>query len=151
MIENKKGETRLGFAVLLKFFQNEARFYFRSNNDVHRPVILALELIKKYNQTGMHYFPLTDEIPINGVIRNNYKEIIIEKDEKGQERVNRINYEISVLQMLRDKLRCKEIWASGANRYRNPDEDLPVEGSHFQRATYGGAWYHLGHRVLRQT
>lgn len=39
---------------------------FRSNNDVHRPVILALELIKKYTQTGMHYFPLTDEIPING-------------------------------------------------------------------------------------
>ncbi|MNI67206.1 hypothetical protein D3C73_1228250 [compost metagenome] len=55
---------------------------------------------------GMHYFPLTDEIPINGVIRTNYKEIIIEKDEKGQERVNRINYEISALQMLRDKLRC---------------------------------------------
>lgn len=100
---------------------------FRSNNDVHRPVILALELIKKYTQTGMHYFPLTDEIPINGVIRNNYKEIIIEKDEKGQERVNRINYEISALQMLRDKLRCKEIWVFGANRYRNPDEDLPAD------------------------
>ncbi|WP_240422131.1 Tn3 family transposase [Paenibacillus periandrae] len=100
---------------------------FRSNNDVHRPVILALELIKKYTQTGMHYFPLGDEIPINGVIRNNYKEIIIEKDEKGQERVNRINYEISALQMLRDKLRCKEIWVFGANRYRNPDEDLPVD------------------------
>ena len=100
---------------------------FRSNNDVHRPVILALELIKKYTQTGMHYFPLTDKIPINGVIRNNYKEIIIEKDEKGQERVNRINYEISALQMLRDKLRCKEIWVFGANRYRNPDEDLPAD------------------------
>lgn len=27
----------------------------------------------------------------------------------------------------RDKLRCKEIWVSGANRYRNPDEDLPVD------------------------
>ncbi len=100
---------------------------FRSNNDVHRPVILALELIKKYTQTGMHYFLVNDEIPINGVIRNNYKEIIIEKDEKGQERVNRINYEISALQMLRDKLRCKEIWVSGANRYRNPDEDLPAD------------------------
>jgi hypothetical protein len=31
---------------------------FRSNNEVHRPVVRALELIKKYNQTGMHYFPL---------------------------------------------------------------------------------------------
>ncbi|MDP1512066.1 hypothetical protein Q8I65_17965 [Paenibacillus ottowii] len=26
LIENKTGETRIGFAVLLKFFQNEARF-----------------------------------------------------------------------------------------------------------------------------
>lgn len=100
---------------------------FRSNNDVHRPVIRALELIKKYAETGMHYFPFTDDIPIDGVIRTTYKEIIIEKDEKGQERINRINYEISALQMLRDKLRCKEIWVAGANRYRNPDEDLPAD------------------------
>jgi TnpA family transposase len=28
---------------------------------------------------------------------------------------------------LRDKLRCKEIWVQGANRYRNPDEDLPTD------------------------
>ena len=26
---------------------------------------------------------------------------------------------------MRDKLRCKEIWTVGANRYRNPDDDLP--------------------------
>ena len=98
---------------------------FKSNNDVHRPLILALELIKKHADTGVHYFPLTDNIPTKGVIRNNYREIIIEKDEKGQERINRINYEISALQMLRDKLRCKEIWVAVANRYPNPDEDLP--------------------------
>lgn len=83
---------------------------FRSNNEVHRPVIRALESIKKYANTGHHYFPLANDIPIDGVIRTAYKEIIIEKDDKGQERINRINYEISALQMLRDKLRCKEIW-----------------------------------------
>lgn len=100
---------------------------FRSNNEVHRPVIRALELIKKYANTGLHYFPLANDIPIDGVIRTAYKEIIIEKDDKGQERINRINYEISALQMLRDKLRCKEIWVPGSNRYRNPDEDLPSD------------------------
>lgn len=31
------------------------------------------------------------------------------------------------MQILRDKLRCKEIWVAGANRYRNPDEDLPTD------------------------
>lgn len=100
---------------------------FRSSNEVHRPVIEALALIKRYTNTGMHYFPLTENIPIDGVIRTTYKDIIIEKDDKGQERISRINYEISALQMLRDKLRCKEIWVTGANRYRNPDEDLPAD------------------------
>ncbi|KXG43558.1 Tn3 family transposase [Tepidibacillus decaturensis] len=100
---------------------------FRSNNEVHRPVIEALELIKKYANTGLHYFSMTDNIPNDGVIRSVNKDIIIEKDDKGQERINRINYEISALQALRDKLRCKEIWVVGANRYRNPDEDLPAD------------------------
>lgn len=30
-----------------------------------------------------------------------------------------------VLQALRDGLRCKEIWVVHADRYRNPDDDLP--------------------------
>ncbi|WP_223070530.1 DUF4158 domain-containing protein [Paenibacillus caui] len=98
---------------------------FRSNNDIHRPVIRALELIKKYAETGLHYFPITEDIPIDGVIRAGYKDIVLEKDDKGQDRINRINYEISALQALRDKLRCKEVWVEGSSRYRNPDEDLP--------------------------
>nr|WP_286198088.1 hypothetical protein [Bacillus sp. ISL-34] len=55
------------------------------------------------------------------------KDIIIEKDTRGIERVNKINYEIAVLQALRTQLHCKEIWIDGANRYRNPDEDLPQD------------------------
>ena len=42
-------------------------------------------------------------------------------------RVNRVNYEICVLTALRERLRCKEIWAVGADRYRNPDDDLPQD------------------------
>lgn len=100
---------------------------FCSNNDVHRPVIKALELIKKYTGISSHYFADTEDIPIDGVIRPKVKELVLEKDEKGQEHINRINYEIITLQALRDKLRCKEIWVTGANRYRNPDEDLPTD------------------------
>ncbi|OMF74484.1 hypothetical protein BK145_24175 [Paenibacillus peoriae] len=101
--------------------------YFRSNNEVHRPVIRALELIQKYVDSGLHYFPVSEDTPIEGVIRSVNREIVVEKDDKDQERINRINYEISALQALRDKLRCKEIWVVGANRYRNPDEDLPAD------------------------
>ena len=98
---------------------------FRSNNESHKPVIRALDIVKKYADTSQRYLTLSEDIPLDGVVPAAYKEIVVEKDEKGKERINRMNYEICVLQALRDKLRCKEIWAVGAYRYRNPDDDLP--------------------------
>ncbi len=100
---------------------------FRSNNDLHKPVIKALELIKMYTPVSARYFSNENEIPIDGVVRAGMRETVIEKDDNGKDRINRINYEIVVLQALRDKLRCKEIWVKGANQYRNPDEDLPSD------------------------
>jgi len=47
----------------------------------------------------------------------------------GNKRVNRINYESCVLQTLRDKLGCKEIWVVGANRFRNPDDPMTTPRS----------------------
>jgi hypothetical protein len=51
---------------------------------------------------------------------------VIEDGPDGEKRVNRINYEICVLQSLREQARCKEVWIAGAERFRNPDRDLPV-------------------------
>ena len=51
----------------------------------------------------------------------------MEKDAVGRDRINRVTYEVAVLEALREQLRCKEIWVVGANRYRNPDEDLPPD------------------------
>lgn len=100
---------------------------FRSNNEVHRPVIQALELLKKYADSKQSYYDAGEDIPIEGVLRSGWQEIILENNSDGEIKVNRINYELSVLQALREKLRCKEIWVVGANRYRNPEEDLPVD------------------------
>jgi TnpA family transposase len=60
----------------------------------------------------------------------------MEKDTKGKERINRINYEIVVLQTLRERLRCKEIWVVGANRYRNPELDLSTDFEQHREAYY---------------
>ena len=57
---------------------------------------------------------------------------------RGEIRVNRINYEISALHSLREGLRCKAIWVVGADRFRNPDEDLPADFD-TQRTTYYAA------------
>lgn len=100
---------------------------FRSNNNMHRPVISALELLKKYTGSPQHYYAPEDEVLIDGVLKSSWRDLIVEVDSDGQERVNRVNYEISVLQALRDKLRSKEIWVVGAKRYCNPEEDLPKD------------------------
>ncbi|HDR6319023.1 TPA: Tn3 family transposase [Bacillus thuringiensis] len=100
---------------------------FRSNNQFHQPIIEAIQLIREYGESGQRYFAAGDEVPIEGVIQPKWKDVIVETDSKGIERVNRINYEIAVIQSLRTRLRCKEIWIEGADRYRNPDEDLPQD------------------------
>ena len=61
------------------------------------------------------------------VVRGLWHDAVVEKDGAGRNRVNRITYKIAVLEALREQLRCKEIWVVGANRYRNPDQDLPAD------------------------
>ena len=93
---------------------------FRSNNQRHRPAIQALDLVKRYAGTKGRTFPVEVEVPLDGVVRGLWREAVTEKDAQGRQRVNRITYEICVLEALREQLRCKEIWVTGANRYRTP-------------------------------
>ncbi|CAE6866812.1 hypothetical protein R75461_08328 [Paraburkholderia nemoris] len=113
---------------------------FRSNNEAHRPVIDALNLLRQHRDSRQQYFAI-DEVPIKGVIRDKWGEIVIDEDKGGKERINRINYEICVLQSLRERLQCKEIWVFGAERYRNPDDDLPTDFGERREAYYEA----LGH------
>jgi TnpA family transposase len=104
-----------------------AALEFRSNNDRHRPVMEALDLLKRFAESKVRTFPSAEDVPLDGVVRGLWREAVMEKAAAGQDRVNRITYEIAVLEALRERLRCKEIWVVGANRYRNPDEDLPAD------------------------
>ncbi|WP_034999156.1 Tn3 family transposase [Beijerinckia mobilis] len=100
---------------------------FRSNNEHHRPVIEALELLKRFSNSKLHSFPQEETVPVDGVVRGLWRDAVIETEVDGRQRINRITYEICVLEALRDKLRCKEVWVVGADRYRNPDDDLPTD------------------------
>ncbi len=42
-------------------------------------------------------------------------------------RVERIPYELCVLKALREAIRRREVYVAGANRWRNPEEDLPAD------------------------
>ena len=73
---------------------------FHSNNAIHRPVIRALRLLKAHTESRARYYPLEEDVPIEGVVRPGWQEIIVERDKEGNERVNRVNYEICALQAL---------------------------------------------------
>jgi TnpA family transposase len=108
---------------------------FRSNNGAHRPLLDALDAIRRAEGEGRQYFR-ADEVAVEGVIRPKWRDIVLEDAPDGGQRVNRINYEICVLQTLRERLRCKEVWVAGANRFRNPDEDLPADFAGRRAACY---------------
>jgi TnpA family transposase len=103
---------------------------FRSNNTVHRPLIEALELLKKYtdSEADQLFYPADEQVPLTGVVKGNWLDVVVHKSEQHKrKRINRIFYEMCVLETLREQLRCKEIWVEGAGRYRNPDQDVPAD------------------------
>ena len=109
---------------------------FRSNNQIHRPIIEALELLKKYTDSRERYYDESETVPLDGIVKNNLSDVILETHNSGNIKINRINYELAVLQALRDGLRCKEIWVVGASRYRNPEQDLPTDFEQHKKIYY---------------
>ena len=112
---------------------------FRCNNEVHRPVMQALELLATYRNRPTTRIPLTEEVPLKGVVKEAWQDLVL--DDKTGGHVNRISYELCVLGTLREKVRCKEVWVEGAARFCNPDEDLPHDFD-VKRAAYYDALAH---------
>jgi TnpA family transposase len=94
---------------------------FRSNNSVHRPVLDALAWIRRARREGRRVLTLGGDVPVEGVIPVKWRDFVIAADG----RINLIDYELCVLKALRERIRAKEIWVVGAERHRNPDDDLP--------------------------
>ena len=99
---------------------------FRTNSSNAQPLLVALATLAAPSERKPH-FHTEGEVPVKGVIRPKWRAIVLEAGPAGAVRINRINYEICVLQTLRDKLRTKEIWIEGAKRYCDPDQDLPAD------------------------
>ena len=72
--------------ILLKLLE------FRSNNKIHRPVIEALELLKKYTDSRERYYDESETVPLDGIVKNNWSDIILETNPEGKSKINRINY-----------------------------------------------------------
>ncbi len=123
---------RTGLIKLLEVLE------FRSNNTTHRPVLDALELIRRHASVGnLSYYPADQHVPTHRGLSGDWAPLVYRRDGQGRARVVRMVYEVATFQALREQLRCKEIWVAGADRWRNPAEDLPADfedrrGEHYQ-------------------
>ncbi|MDQ3429488.1 MAG: DUF4158 domain-containing protein [Actinomycetota bacterium] len=116
-----------------------AALSFRSNNAAYRPVMEALEILSRYvgRDRVRHYDP-AETVAIEGVVPAEWRGAVV--DERGG-RIERIPYELCALIALRDAIRRREVWVSGAGRWRNPEEDLPKDFEENRDVHYGS----LGH------
>lgn len=108
---------------------------FRSNNRRHQPVIKALDWLRATRQDKQRQFALDSKPPLKGIVSAQWEELVLEEDQSGALQVHRIPYELCALEALRERLRCREIWVVGAERFGNPDTDLPPDFE-ANRATY---------------
>jgi hypothetical protein len=97
----------------------------RSNNAGHRPVIEALELLRRYapRPGTVRFYDAGEDVPLDGVVPAEWREAVVD----AQGRVERIPYELCVLRALRDGLRRRELWVVGGQRWGNPEDDLPAD------------------------
>jgi len=103
---------------------------FRSNNTRWRPILDALALIRQWRRDGRRV--VSADLAPGGSIPPKWKDAVFD----GSGRLNVISYELCVLAQLRDRVRAKEIWIVGADRYRNPDDDLPTDFEDKRSAYY---------------
>ena len=116
------GHYRRGLIELLEVLE------FRSGSSACQPVIEALALIRRHADAGsLTYYPAGEHVPAHAGITEDWKPLVYRTDQHGRQRVVRMVYEVVTFQALREHLRCKEIWITGADRWRNPDEDLPAD------------------------
>lgn len=116
--------------MLIKIIQS---LEFHSNNELYKPIIEAIDLIQKYCNSHIILYPQGEQIPIEGIIPPS---LIHKVFDKKSGRVKRMEYELCILESLRDKLRCKEVWVKHANRYQNPDDDLPKDFNEKRKSYY---------------
>ncbi|CAI7974471.1 hypothetical protein FRAHR75_1390012 [Frankia sp. Hr75.2] len=103
---------------------------FGSTNTVHAPMMAALALIKRYKaeeSNRVKCYALGEHVPVEGIVPAELVDLLYRADSRKRQRILRSVYECGVFQALREKLRCKEIWVLGADRWRNPDDDLPKD------------------------
>lgn len=111
---------RVGMVKLLR------TLVFRSNNTMHQPIIDGIALVLRHTDGKLQSYPQAETVPMAGIVEGDWLELAY-RGEPATSRVLRTVYEVCLFRALRERLRCKEIWVQGADRWRNPEQDLPAD------------------------
>jgi len=80
----------------------------------------------KYAQSQFQSYPKDALVPVTGVLDGDWVDLAHRGDPAGS-RILRTVHEVCLFRVLRERLRCTKIWVDGADRWRNPEEDLPAD------------------------
>ena len=122
---------------------------FRCTNARHKPVIQAIDVIKKHLGHKGTTYPRGILVTLDGIVPTDWRSLVVENESESP-KINRTAYEICVLRILRDRLRCREIWVVGSRRYRDPEEDLPKDFETCREAYYAELGIPLAAKTFTQ-
>jgi TnpA family transposase len=97
---------------------------FQSKAPALKPLMKAIKILTTKDQLDDKDLA---KLPIDGVIDKEDKELIFNVDDNGNKSVDETKYRILLLRNLHKRSKTKEAWVPGANKFRNPDEDLPAD------------------------
>jgi TnpA family transposase len=97
---------------------------FQSKAPSLKPLKKALKILTAKDQLDAKDLA---KLPIEGVIDKEEKDLVFRVDEKGKKSVDETKYRILFLRSLHKRTKTKEAFVPGANKFRDPDEDLPAD------------------------
>lgn len=97
---------------------------FQSKAPALKPLKKALKILTAKDQLDAKDLA---KLPIEGVIDKEEKDLVFSVDEKGKKSVDETKYRILFLRSLHKRTKTKEAFVPGANKFRDPDEDLPAD------------------------
>lgn len=70
-------------------------------------------MLGRYAGSAVRSYAADEDVPLEGVVPPAFEDLVVSRN--GATRVDRVGYEVCVLNALRDALRRREVWVVGAD------------------------------------
>jgi len=98
---------------------------FRSNNAMHQPLMRACALLKQYLQSRLQTIPWEADVPWMGSSGTGGADVVLATDPRGGHGCSASPTKCVCCKRSATSSGAR-LWVVGADRYRNPDDDVRV-------------------------